>query len=243
MLLLKYIPRIASISLDISDTPNPWSLKQHLCRRPSAAYRHTRGPNRVGRPKAHWAESCLVEASRRLERLQADAAPPHPSIEHEFFSIPTAAEIRQEHFSHSMVWMDNAHLYLQVSAIAAQQHVSAANLLRRTICRLLQGRWLTSPARTSDRRHEQVARMTTRAPIININHDPRFIALASTQGKAVHHHVTAFLALGSYVALETTCTRMCGHSWIVVLVQIGMPHETSPQRLPDVVVGRIWQRR
>ena len=101
-----------------------------------------------------------------------------------------------------MVWMDNAHLYLQVSAIAAQQHVSAANLLRRTICRLLQGRWLTSPARTSDRRHEQVARMTTRAPIININHDPRFIALASTQGKAVHHHVTAFLALGSYVALE-----------------------------------------
>ena len=44
--------------------------------------------------------------------------------------------------------------------------------------------------------------MTTRAPIININHDPRFIALASAQGKAVHNHVTAFLALGSYVALE-----------------------------------------
>ena len=48
----------------------------------------------------------------------------------------------------------------------------------------------------------EVARMTTRAPIININHDPRFIALASAQGKAVHNHVTAFLAMGSYVALE-----------------------------------------
>ena len=48
----------------------------------------------------------------------------------------------------------------------------------------------------------EVARMTTRAPIININHDPRFIALASAQGKAVHNRVTAFRAMGSYVALE-----------------------------------------
>ena len=48
----------------------------------------------------------------------------------------------------------------------------------------------------------EVARMTTRAPIININHDPRFIALASNLGKAVNDRVTAFLAMGSYVALE-----------------------------------------
>ena len=46
----------------------------------------------------------------------------------------------------------------------------------------------------------EVARMTTRAPIININHDPRFIALASAQGKAVHNRVTAFLYLAIMAA-------------------------------------------
>ena len=48
----------------------------------------------------------------------------------------------------------------------------------------------------------KVARMTTRAPIININHHPGFIALASVKGKSVHNNVTAFLAKGTYVALE-----------------------------------------
>ena len=48
----------------------------------------------------------------------------------------------------------------------------------------------------------KVARMTTRAPIININHDPRFIALASVKEKSVHNNVTAFLTMGTYVALE-----------------------------------------
>ena len=85
---------------------------------PSAAYRHTRGANRVGRPKPHWAESCLVEASRRISFLRSDNPPPHSSIDHEFYAIPKAADIRQAHASHSMVWMDNTPLYRQVSVVA-----------------------------------------------------------------------------------------------------------------------------
>ena len=39
-------------------------------------------------------------------------------------------------------------------------------------------------------------------PIVNINHDPRFIAIASTRGASVRDNVTAFLAMGTYVELE-----------------------------------------
>ena len=85
---------------------------------PSAAYRHTRGANRVGRPKPHWAESCLVEASRRISFLRSDNPPPHSSIDHEFYAVPKAADIRQAHASHSMEWMDNTPLYRQVSVVA-----------------------------------------------------------------------------------------------------------------------------
>ena len=48
----------------------------------------------------------------------------------------------------------------------------------------------------------EAAKMAARAPVINVNHDPRFIAVASNAGKAVNDRVTAFLAMGSYVALE-----------------------------------------
>ena len=47
--------------------------------------------------------------------------------------------------------------------------------------------------------------MTARAPIININHDPRFIALASNAGKAVNDRVTAFLAMGSMWPWNYAC--------------------------------------
>ena len=36
-------------------------------------------PNRPGRPRPHWAESCLTEASQRISYMQSDAQnPKHP---------------------------------------------------------------------------------------------------------------------------------------------------------------------
>ena len=97
---------------------HPDSLETQATFMPSAAYRHTRGANRVGRPKPHWAESCLVEASRRINFLRSDNPPPHSSLDHEFYAIPRAADIRQAHASHSLVWMDNTPLYRQVFGVA-----------------------------------------------------------------------------------------------------------------------------
>ena len=48
----------------------------------------------------------------------------------------------------------------------------------------------------------EIARMTARAPIININHDPRFIAAGSEEAKKVENNLTGFQAMGAYVALE-----------------------------------------
>ena len=48
----------------------------------------------------------------------------------------------------------------------------------------------------------EIARMTTRAPIININHDPRFVAAGSEEAKKVENNLTGFQAMGAYVALE-----------------------------------------
>ena len=48
----------------------------------------------------------------------------------------------------------------------------------------------------------EIARMTARAPIININHDPRFVAAGSEEAKKVEHNLTGFHAMGAYVALE-----------------------------------------
>ena len=62
----------------------------------------------------------------------------------------------------------------------------------------------------------EAAKLTARAPIININHDPRFIAIASNAGKAVDDRVTAFIAMGSYVALELRvrgCVAIHGSSF------------------------------
>ena len=96
----------------------PDSLETQATFMPSAAYRHTGGANRVGRPKPHWAESFFVEASRRINFLYSDNPPLHSLIGHEFYAIPKAADIRQAHASHSLVWMDNTPLYRQVSAVA-----------------------------------------------------------------------------------------------------------------------------
>ena len=44
--------------------------------------------------------------------------------------------------------------------------------------------------------------MTTRAPSININHDPRFVAAGSEEAKKVENNLTGKQAMGAYVALE-----------------------------------------
>ena len=88
------------------------------------------GPNRVGRPKAHWAESRLVEASRRLDVLQSDVPPPHFHIDHDVFSIPTSTQIRPEHSLHSIVWMDNTHPYRRVSTVARHRALWASVVLK-----------------------------------------------------------------------------------------------------------------
>ena len=97
---------------------HPGSLETQATFMPSAAYRHTRGPNMVGRPTAHWAESYLVEASQRIDDLRSDAPPVPSHIDHEFFSIPGATEIRRIHPSHPLVWMENTPLYQKVSNVA-----------------------------------------------------------------------------------------------------------------------------
>ena len=51
----------------------------------SHAYRHVLSPNRPGRPRPHWAESCLTEASQRISYMQSDEPPKHSDINNAFF--------------------------------------------------------------------------------------------------------------------------------------------------------------
>ena len=64
------------------------SLEFHSTFMPSGQYRYTRGPNRVGRPRLHWAESVMSEASNRLHHMESDEPPTHYEIYHSFFAIP-----------------------------------------------------------------------------------------------------------------------------------------------------------
>ena len=104
---------------------NRLTLLGHLFRHPdslefsstfmtSGQYRFTRGPNRVGRPRLHWAESVMSEASNRISFLSSDRAPVHSNIENAFFHIPNASTVRQTHVSPSLMWMDNTTLYRRV---------------------------------------------------------------------------------------------------------------------------------
>ena len=64
----------------------------------------------------------------------------------------------------------------------------------------------------------EVARMTTRAPIVNINHDPRFIAIAKYQRSVRSQPCHSVSRNGHLRCFGTTSTRMRGHSWIFILV-------------------------
>ena len=125
---------LASLSFDSSRviTPsqicsqNRLTLLGHLFRHPnslefsstfmlSGQYRYTRGPNRVGRPRLHWAESVMSEASSRISFLTSDQAPLHHDTDNSFFQIPNASNVRLTHVSPSLCWMDNTSLYRRIS--------------------------------------------------------------------------------------------------------------------------------
>ena len=89
------------------------SLEFHSSFMPSGAYKHTQGPNRLGRPRLHWAESCMVEANNRIHYIMSDSPPSHSDIHNSYFEIPTAAAVRVAHAGQSLVWMDKTLLYRQ----------------------------------------------------------------------------------------------------------------------------------
>ena len=78
------------------------------------AYRHIRAPNRPGRPKIHWAESCMAQAAQRIDHLMSDQAPTHDHIHHSCFDIPSSQQVRHAHRASGLVWMDKASLFRYV---------------------------------------------------------------------------------------------------------------------------------
>ena len=80
----------------------------------SHAYRHVLSPNRPGRPRPRWAESCLTEASHRISYMQSDDPPKHTDIHNAFCSIPSLQQICAAHGSSNLVRMHNTPLYRTV---------------------------------------------------------------------------------------------------------------------------------
>ena len=120
---------LAGLAYDIKSIPTPSQLYSqqrlqllgHLYRHmdtleyqvtfmSSHAYRHVLSPNRRGRPRPHWAESCLTEASHRISYMQSDDPPRHSDINNTFFSIPSLLQICAAHGSSNLVRMDNTPL-------------------------------------------------------------------------------------------------------------------------------------
>ena len=48
---------------------HPESIENKSTYMSSHAYRHIRAPNRPGRPKIHWAESCMAQAAQRIDHF------------------------------------------------------------------------------------------------------------------------------------------------------------------------------
>ena len=108
---------------------HPTSLEFSSTFMPSGQYRYTRGPNRVGRPRLHWAESVMSEASNRISCLASDHAPSHSDIDNSFSQIPKASNVRMTHVSPSLMWMDNTSLYRRVQprALNRREWISIVN--------------------------------------------------------------------------------------------------------------------
>ena len=79
------------------------SLEFHSTFMPSGQYRHIRGPNRVDRPRLHWAESVISEASNRFRHMESDEPPTHYEIYHSFCSIPNISAVRSSRISSSLI--------------------------------------------------------------------------------------------------------------------------------------------
>ena len=101
---------------------HPDSLEFQAAFMPSGAYRRTAGPNRLGQPRLHWAESCVVETSNRISYVLSDNPPAHSDIHNSYFEIPSASSVRLAHSRQSLVWMDNTLLYKKSKQFAADKN-------------------------------------------------------------------------------------------------------------------------
>ena len=97
---------------------HPDSFEYQSSFMPFGAYRFIPGPNRVGRPRLHWAESCMAEAANRIDYLLSDRPPLHSDIHNEYFSVPSTQEVLNLHASQSVAWMENTLLYRKVRTFA-----------------------------------------------------------------------------------------------------------------------------
>ena len=102
---------------------HPDSLEYQSAFMPSGAYRFTFGPNRTGRPRLHWSESCMVESSNRIDDVLSDVLPSHSDIHSSYFDIPNASSVRaaRADAGQSLVWMDNTLLYRKVKNHASNR--------------------------------------------------------------------------------------------------------------------------
>ena len=98
------------------------SLEYQASFMPSGAYRFIAGPNIVGRPRLHWAESCMAEAANRIDYLLSDSAPLHADIHNSHFAVPSTQEVFTHHSSQSVVWMENTLLYRRVRPFAFSRY-------------------------------------------------------------------------------------------------------------------------
>ena len=53
---------------------HPESIENKCTYMSSHTYRHLSAPNRPGKPKIHWAESCMTQAASRIDHLFSNAA-------------------------------------------------------------------------------------------------------------------------------------------------------------------------
>ena len=77
----------------------------------SGTYRFTRGPSRMGRPRTHGAEPCLVGASNRIDHANSDDARRHGDVHYAFHSVLTHRRVKDVHGSRKVVGMDNSFVY------------------------------------------------------------------------------------------------------------------------------------
>ena len=79
------------------------ALEYQASSMPSGAYCFIAGPNRLGRPRLRWAESCVAEAANRIDYLLSDSAPLHTDIHSSHFAVPSTQEVLNHHSAQSVV--------------------------------------------------------------------------------------------------------------------------------------------